>query len=87
MVPAVVAAKFSELAFDLRRMRKGRRRAIVAAEVEAVDLIFNDHLAAKGCRAATKSRTCRGAFARSVVNRLHQSHLLSPLPAMLQPPL
>jgi hypothetical protein len=43
---AIVAAEFSELAFDLRRVRKWQWRAVVGAEVEAVDLVLNHH---SGC--------------------------------------
>src|SRR5712691_9582500 len=37
VVPAVVAAEFSELAFHLRRVGKRQWRAVLAAEVEAVE--------------------------------------------------
>jgi hypothetical protein len=74
-----MAAKLSELAFHLRRMRKGKGRAILAAKVEAVDLILNDHPRRQWLERSHEIAHRLGAIARSVVNRLHQSHLPPPL--------
>jgi hypothetical protein len=74
-----MAAKLPELAFHMRRMREGKGRAILAAEVEAVDLILNDHPRRQRLERRHEIVHRLGAIARSKVNRLHQSHLPPPL--------
>jgi hypothetical protein len=71
---AVVAAEFPELAFDLRRVRKGQWRAVLGAEVEAVDLVLNHHSRRQRLQGADKVTRRLGAVPRSVIDRLHQAH-------------
>ena len=77
MAVAVVAAEFSELAFHLRGVREGQRRAVLGTEVKAVDLVLNNHVCCHGLQGLDKVAHRLGAVARSVVDRLHQSHLSS----------
>jgi len=75
MAIATVTAKLSEIAFNLRRVRKGQGRPIVGAEVETVDLALNDHAHSQRFQSKNKIAHRLGAVAISVVNRLHQPHV------------